>query len=133
MLRHMVKTALATALESSLTTTETGYKAIDTLARNSKPFDTLIENKESADAKPVRDTIVSLNAQAAAIQVVATDLGLGDVVDDDASACDTTDPTAECPIIFSLWIRKRTGLLPGFFMPIEKVMREDKNSFHNPF
>ena len=46
------------------------------------------------------NTIVSLNTQSALIARIAVELGLGsaeDVVDPEASACDTTDPTTECP------------------------------------
>jgi putative iron-regulated protein len=43
----------------------------------------------------VAETILALNAQSVKIQQVATQLGLGDVVDDDASGCDTTNPGSD--------------------------------------
>jgi len=86
--------SLATQVTTALTTTETNYKAIDTAARDGSPFDVLIQT--ASDASPVAKTIVALNAQANLIQEIATDLGLGNVVDEDASACDTQDPTAQC-------------------------------------
>ena len=50
-------------------------------------------------ARPMRDTIVSLNAQSAQVANIAVALDIGgpeDVVDPDASECDTTNPTVEC-------------------------------------
>ena len=47
----------------------------------------------------MRDTIVSLNAQSTEIANIAIELEVGDaddVVDPDASECDTTDPTSDC-------------------------------------
>lgn len=90
--------ALADTLSAKLATTKNGYMAIDSLARNdSKPFDVLIQDKTGADAEPVRDTIVALNSQSAAIEAIAAKLGIAGVVDPGASACDTTNPTAACP------------------------------------
>lgn len=90
---------LATAVESALNTSTTNALAIDTLARNGTPVDLQIVDASSADAQAMRDTIVSLNAQSAQIANIAIELDVGsaeDVVDPDASECDTTDPTAEC-------------------------------------
>lgn len=99
-LKDIGKTELAAEVAAALATTETHYKAIDANARAGKPVDVVIQNASGPDAKPMRDTIVSLNKQATLIGKIATELGLGDVstvVDPDASACDTTNPTAECP------------------------------------
>jgi len=51
------------------------------------------ENK--AD-NPVRQTIEALVAQAIKIQDIADALSLGDVVDEDASGCNTQNPDSEC-------------------------------------
>lgn len=91
--------ALVADVEAAFSTTETHYLAIDAAARAGQPFDVLIMDPSSAAARPIRDTIVSLNAQANQIARIATELDLGsatDVVDPDASECDTTDPTTEC-------------------------------------
>lgn len=85
-----VKTTLETALES----TETHYTAIDTSARAGDPFDVLIMNPTEDD--DVAKTIVALSTQATLLQSAATALGLGNVIDDEASDCDTQDPTSEC-------------------------------------
>ncbi len=91
--------ALAAAVLAALSVTETGYKAIDAKARAGFPVDVVIVNPTGTDAKPMRDTVVALNAQSVLIAKIAVDLGLGtadQVVDPDASECDTTDPTQEC-------------------------------------
>lgn len=90
---------VAEEAKAKLAETETNYTAIDTEARdNNKPFDVLImeANRTAAD-NPVGLTIQSLNAQSVAIQDIATALGLGDVVADDGTACDTQNPLTECP------------------------------------
>jgi len=83
-----VETATALAL------TEVNYNLIDASARAGTPFDVLIMSptEESSVAK----TIKSLNAQSRLIQDAADQLGLGVVVEEDASDCDTQDPTTEC-------------------------------------
>jgi putative iron-regulated protein len=85
---------LAEKLEKALSKTESSYQAIDQEARDGNPFDVLIQSTSST---VVSDTILALNAQAAVIAEIAEALDLGDVVDPDASACETTDPAAECP------------------------------------
>jgi len=81
----------------ALSKTETNYKAIDDLARNGgMPLDQQIMPANRGSDKPMYKTIVSLNAQSSVIQKLATKLGLGDVVDDDGSACDTTKPDNSC-------------------------------------
>lgn len=88
---------LATEVAAKLTTTETNYKAIDAKARAGEPFDVLImDANRTATDNPVSATIISLNAQSTSIQEIADELGLGDVVEDDASECNTQDPTSEC-------------------------------------
>lgn len=87
---------LSTELATALTTTEANYTAIDTLARAGQPFDVLIMEANQSETSDVAKTIVSLNEQAQVIQEIATELNLGEVVDDGASECDTQDPTSEC-------------------------------------
>lgn len=84
---------LAQKLEDALDKTKKGYEEIDRLARAGEPFDVLIQSTSST---AVADTIRALNAQAAVITEVAVELDLGDVVDPDASECDTSDPTSGC-------------------------------------
>jgi len=93
-------TSLAVSVLAALAVTEEGYKTIDADARAGSPVDVVIVNASSAAAKPMRDTVLALNAQSVLIAKIAVDLGLGtadQVVDLDASLCDTTNPTAECP------------------------------------
>ncbi|MFW2373381.1 MAG: imelysin family protein [Gammaproteobacteria bacterium] len=90
---------LAADVAAALTVTETNYTAIDAKARAGMPIDVLIMDPNSIDAKPVRDTILSLNAQSVQIAKIATELDLGsanDVVDPGASGCDTSNPTSSC-------------------------------------
>jgi putative iron-regulated protein len=87
-------TAVALETATALTLTETNYNLIDVSAREGAPFDVLIMS--ATEASPVALTIKSLNAQSRLIQDTADQLGLGTVVEDDASDCDTENPTAEC-------------------------------------
>ena len=94
------ETALAADIAAALAATETAYKAIDANARNDLPVDVVIVDPNSVAAKPMRDTVVALNAQSALIAKIATTLELGtaeQVVDPDASACDTSNPVNVCP------------------------------------
>lgn len=98
-LKDLGLTELESAVSAAFDATETSYKAIDASARAGKPVDVLIMDAGGDDAKPMRDTIVSLNAQSGQIANIAVELDIGspdDVVDPDASECDTADPTAEC-------------------------------------
>ncbi len=98
-LRHLGLGDAASAMEAALATTETAYVAIDASARAGTPFDVIIMDASAEAAKPVRDAIVSLNAQSTQIANIAVALEVGspdDVVDPDASECDTSDPTSEC-------------------------------------
>lgn len=89
---------LGSELETALAQTQTHVNAIDSAAKAGKPVDVLIMNPMSEDAKPMRDAILSLNTQSAKIAQLANALEINaTVVDPDASACDTTNPTAECP------------------------------------
>jgi len=81
---------LAEDVKTAFDDTENKYTAIDTQARAGVPFDVLIEEGNTVNNTYVGDTIEALNRQANAIQVIADELGLGDVVDDEASACDTS-------------------------------------------
>jgi putative iron-regulated protein len=89
-------TELASSMEAALTTTQTAYVAIDTLARDGTPFD--VQIIEATSSEPAYDAIKALNAQSTVIADVAEALEIdGDVVVDvDASECDTSDPTTEC-------------------------------------
>jgi len=90
---------LAGEVDAAFQTTEAGYTAIDTLARGGTPIDNQIVEANGADAQAMRDTIVALNAEAQQLVRIATELDVGssdDVIQDDASDCDTTDPTSEC-------------------------------------
>jgi len=85
---------LADKLKGALETSAEAYEAIDAEARDGRPFDVLIQ---STDSTEVADAIVALNEQSSVIAEVANALDVGTVVDPEASACDTTDPTSECP------------------------------------
>lgn len=85
---------IAIATSAALTLTETNYTLIDTSAREGSPFDVLIMN--ATETSPVALTIKSLNAQSRLIQSAANQLGLGTVVEEGASDCNTQNPTAGC-------------------------------------
>jgi putative iron-regulated protein len=90
---------LAADIEAALDTTEGHLTQIDANARSGVPFDLQIVDPGSDVARPIRDGIVALNAQSQLIARMALELDLGsaeEVVDPDASECDTTDPTSEC-------------------------------------
>jgi len=88
-------TSIATELATALTTTADAYNDIDELARAGTPFDVQIQ--EATSSEPAYQTIIALNAQSSVIADLAEAMGIeSSVVDDDASACDTEDPTAEC-------------------------------------
>ncbi len=92
-------TELEGNVAAALAATEASYLAIDSNARGGTPFDVMIMDAGGDAAAAARDTIVNLNAQSAQIANIAVDLGVGspdDVVDPEASACNTKDPTSEC-------------------------------------
>lgn len=98
-LRDLGQTELAADVETAFAETEDAYTDIDAKARAGMPFDNLIVAPNGIDAEPVRRTIQKLNAQSAQIARIATELDLGsadDVVDPEASACDTSNPTSSC-------------------------------------
>lgn len=89
--------ALKTRFETALSETETNYKALDTSARTGKPFDVLIQAAERPSTdNPVRKTILSLNKQAGIIEELGTALGLGQVIDPDATGCSTDPDATDC-------------------------------------
>lgn len=89
--------ALKTKMEASLKATEVNYKKIDASARAGKPFDVLIMDSERGAENPVAKTILSLNAQANVIAEAGLMLKLGEVVDEGASDCDTSNTeTDDC-------------------------------------
>ena len=85
---------IAIETTAALTLTAVNYNLIDASARAGTPFDVLIMT--ATETNPVAKTIKSLNAQSRLIQETADQLGLGVVVEADASDCDTQDPTTEC-------------------------------------
>lgn len=91
------KAAMATGVKAFLDLTQTSYNKVDAAARDGKPFDVLIMPANRNATNPVRETILALNAQSTQLQNLATGLGLGDVVEDDASGCNTQNPDAACP------------------------------------
>ncbi|MFT6327654.1 MAG: putative iron-regulated protein [Crocinitomicaceae bacterium] len=86
--------SLSTQVAEALNLTKTNYMAIDTSARNGSPFDVLIQTLDANG--DVAKTIISLNSQANLINDIAEELGLGNVVDNGASDCDTSSPTSGC-------------------------------------
>lgn len=96
-LRELGQAELADRVSAALAATQAGYVAIDASARAGTPVDVMIMDAQGEAAAPMRTTIVALNAQAALISAIADALDLdADVVDPDASECDTTDPTSPC-------------------------------------
>ena len=84
-------------ISAALTVTKAGYEGIDELARDGMPFDVQIMEENQNSDSPVYQTIYALNAQSGVIADIAEELGLdADVVDDEASECDTTNPDEEC-------------------------------------
>ncbi|MCP5335481.1 MAG: peptidase, imelysin family protein [Oceanospirillaceae bacterium] len=89
-------TSLASRLNTALQTTKTAYTAIDAKARAGEPVDVLIMESNFNSLNPMYATIEALNAQAGIIAEVAAALGIDGVVDEEASACDTSNPQATC-------------------------------------
>ncbi len=89
---------LAAEMRDALDETEDGYEAIDDRARTGDPVDRLILDVNRNAANPMFSTILALNAQSGVIADIAEALDIDEtVVDDDASGCDTSDPTTPCP------------------------------------
>lgn len=88
---------LATSLVAKFNQTEQGYRHIDRSARAGVPVDVMIMTPMDDVAKPMRDTIVSLNQQSAELAKLAKAMQLNaSVVDPEASSCDTANPTKAC-------------------------------------
>jgi putative iron-regulated protein len=87
--------ALKTSIEAALSETENHYTEIDTSARQGKPVDVLIMSAHKDSNNPIRKTIISLDAQATVISDIAEALELGEVVDEGASECNTSDPDSD--------------------------------------
>ncbi|MBT3012292.1 MAG: peptidase, imelysin family protein [Candidatus Thiodiazotropha sp. (ex Lucina aurantia)] len=88
-------TTLKSDMESALSATQDANLAIDAAARAGRPVDVLITEAKTTD-NPIYTAILALNSQSAVIQQIADELELGTVVDDDASGCNTSDPSSEC-------------------------------------
>jgi putative iron-regulated protein len=96
-LKDIKKTNLAINLETQFKVTQKGYQAIDASAKNGVPVDVMIQSPSENIAKPMRDTIVSLNKQSAQIARLAKAMKITNmIVDTEASACDTSNPTKVC-------------------------------------
>jgi len=96
-LQDIGQSQLASNLVKKLKQTEKGYFAIDASARAGKPVDVMIMSPSDEVAKPMRDTIIFLNKQSSEIAKLAKAMQLNaEVVDPEASACDTTNPTKAC-------------------------------------
>ena len=89
---------LAAEIAVALAATETQYVAIDTQARAGSPFDVQIMEENAEVSSAAAQAIIALNAQSALIADIAEKAGIDGsvVVDPEASACDTEDPTASC-------------------------------------
>ena len=89
---------LAAEIAVALSATETQYVAIDTQARAGSPFDVQIMEENAEVSSAAAQAIIALNAQSALIADIAEKAGIdgSGVVDPEASACDTEDPTASC-------------------------------------
>lgn len=88
---------VADELETKLAATQTGYQGVDSQARAGMPVDVLIMDANRNQSNPLYSTILALNGQSAKIQELATALDItADVVDDEASECDTSDPGSDC-------------------------------------
>ncbi|MEO0438107.1 MAG: imelysin family protein [Pseudomonadota bacterium] len=90
-------TAISDELDTRLQATATNADSIDAAARNGQPFDVLIQDENRTSDNPVAQTILSLNSQSSSIADLAEQLAIDvQVVDDDASECDTTQPDTTC-------------------------------------
>lgn len=84
-------------IQQALAATEEGYTAIDFSARSGVPVDNLIHPDNKDSSNPMYTTIIALNTQANLLARMAEALGItGDVLDGDATSCDTENPTEEC-------------------------------------
>ncbi len=89
--------AITDNLASRLGETQTNAREVDQSARDGMPFDVLIMDANRNSDNPVYKTIVSLNVQSSSIADLAEKLAIEvQVVGDDASECDTSDPDSTC-------------------------------------
>ncbi|MEM6581081.1 MAG: imelysin family protein [Pseudomonadota bacterium] len=89
--------AVIAELDARLQVTEDNYNELDAAARNGSPFDVLIMDDNRNSDNPIFKTIISLNQQSSSIAELAELLAIEvQVVDDDASGCDTTNPDTDC-------------------------------------
>jgi putative iron-regulated protein len=80
-----------------LALTDENVNEVDESARNGMPFDVLIMDENRSPDNPVYKAIISLNQQSSSIAALAQKLAIEvQVVDEDASECDTSDPDAGC-------------------------------------
>ncbi|MEM1143011.1 MAG: imelysin family protein [Pseudomonadota bacterium] len=90
-------TEIVGELDTRLQATASNAGNIDAAARNGQPFDVLIQDVNRTSDSPVAQTILALNAQSNLIAALAEQLAIDvQVVDDDASECDTTQPGTTC-------------------------------------
>ncbi|MEM1111025.1 MAG: imelysin family protein [Pseudomonadota bacterium] len=90
-------TEITDELGARLQTTAADADEIDSEARNGRPFDVLIMDENRNSDNPVFKTIISLNQQSSFIAALAERLAIDvQVVDDDASECDTANPDTTC-------------------------------------
>ncbi len=88
---------IAAELDSRLSETAVNVNELDQSARNGMPFDVLIMDDNRNKANPIYKAIVSLNVQSSSIAALAEKLAVEvEVVDKDASECDTTSPDSGC-------------------------------------
>ena len=96
LLRDSGLTETADEIEDALDNTEDGYVAIDASARSGSPVDVLIQGPLD-NTNPMAQAILALNALSSLIADLAGDLEIDDdVVDDDGTECDTSNPTNSC-------------------------------------
>lgn len=88
---------IAAELEERLETTDENVTELDQAARAGQPFDVLIMDANRSDDNPIFKSIISLNQQSSSIAALAERLAIDvEVVDDDASGCDTLNPDTPC-------------------------------------
>ena len=90
-------TAIVDELDARLKATDANVNELDFVARIGAPFDVLIMDDNRNTKNPIYKSIVSLNRQSSSIAELAEKLAVEvQVVDDDASECDTTKPDSSC-------------------------------------
>ena len=84
-------------MEERLETTDENVTELDQAARAGQPFDVLIMDANRSDDNPIFKSIISLNQQSSSIAALAERLAIDvEVVEDDASGCDTLNPDTPC-------------------------------------